>query len=245
MWNRCFIAFLLGFTGASSHAADAPDSRLTATESRWLAAGAPVLAYARRQELPLDIVVQPQDAPHLPPLAMGYTHGRCKLVLSMRGNPGVDAAAASIPDTLFSPVVEAMMAHELGHCWRYVRGAWNTLPAGFVAGTAVEGDLSAEDDPEWAHKIRQMRETRREEGFSDLVALAWTHARHPARYKDVHRWLTDVRADQPVEGAHHDTRAWVRLAADGRVFSATPSAAANVFEVALPLWIKGLRESND
>jgi hypothetical protein len=60
---------------------------LTAIERTWLEAAAPVLSYARAQRLPLDIIVQPQPTPGETPLGMAFVDGRCKLVLSMRGNP--------------------------------------------------------------------------------------------------------------------------------------------------------------
>jgi hypothetical protein len=45
-----------------------------------------------------------------------------------------------------------------------------------------------------------------------------------------------LRQDQPVAHGGHDTRAWLRLAADGRRFG----AAARPFDDALPLWREGL-----
>jgi len=81
-----------------------------------------------------------------------------------------------------------------------------------------------------------MRETRREEGFADLVGLAWTLAQHPQQYAQVHAWFEKVRDDQPVPGSHHDTRAWVRLARDRSIFE----AGATPFEQVLGVWQRGL-----
>ena len=204
---------------------------LTELEQRWLHAGAPVIAYAREQQLPLDVVVEPQSRPGDAPLAMGFLEGRCKLVLAMRGNPEGEATLARIEPALLQPVLEAMFAHELGHCWRYVHGAWHTLPAGFVE--------AAEDtrlDQDLARLVRDMRETRREEGSADLVGLAWTLLRHPALYQRVHAWLEQIRADVPVPGAHHDTRAWLRLARSPDAFD----DAGTPFERVHTLWQRGL-----
>jgi len=208
---------------------------LTATEMRWLTAGWPVVLYAREQGLPLDIVAQPQAKPGDAPLAMGYVQGRCKLVLTMRGNPQAESTLESIAPALLEPVVEAMFAHELGHCWRYVHGAWHTLPAGFVDG----GDEPADDDQEIAHLRRDIRDARREEGFADLVGLAWTAWRHPAQYGRVHAWFEAVRDDQPVSGAHHDTRAWLRLVRERSVFA----GGGTPFEQARAVWKEGLLNS--
>lgn len=127
MGKRLFAAFAFWLAGTA-----AAQASLTETEARWLKLGWPAVTYAREQGLPLDIVVQPQPTPGYAPLAMAFIDGRCKLVLSMRGNPEAQSSLEAIPPDLLQPVVEAMAAHELGHCWRYVRGAWHTLPAGFA-----------------------------------------------------------------------------------------------------------------
>ncbi|WP_331645787.1 hypothetical protein [Piscinibacter sp.] len=226
MWN----ALLLSLVVLCSLPA-AAGSALTDTETRWLNAGWPVLSYAKQHQLPIDVVVQPQPSPGAAPLAMGFVDGRCKLVLSMRGNPEAETTLAKIEPALLNAVVEAMTAHELGHCWRYVHGAWHTLPAGFAD---ITEDPDA--DPQRVALRRDMRETRREEGFADLVGLAWTLSRHAQQYGQVHAWLARFRDDQPVPGSHHDTRAWIRLAKDGQAFP----AGDNPFERAWPVWQQGL-----
>lgn len=218
----------------SQATAAGPD--LTDAESLWLKAGWPVIAFARQQQLPVDIVVQPQPTPGLAPLAMGFVDGRCKLVLSMRGNPEADKSLQQLPEALVPAVIEATVAHEIGHCWRYVRGVWHTLPSGFVDGSLRDADKALAGDEELARLLREMHETRREEGYADLVGLAWTLKHHPAQYAQVHAWLTKLRDDQPMPGAHHDTRAWIRLAADGAALGAASSTADSPFEQVLPLW---------
>jgi hypothetical protein len=81
-----------------------------------------------------------------------------------------------------------------------------------------------------------MRETRREEGFADLVGLAWTARRHPQQYVQVHAWLAQRRSSEPLPGSFHDTRVWVRLAALPSAFG----AEASVFEQVGALWQQGL-----
>ncbi|HET7794873.1 MAG TPA: hypothetical protein VFL64_15935 [Rhizobacter sp.] len=204
------------------------DPALTDTETRWLQLAWPAVSYARALGLPLDIVVQPQPTPGHAPLAMAYVEGRCKLVLSMRGNPAAQTTLDEIPAGLQPPLLEAMAAHELGHCWRYVRGAWHTVPAGFAAARGAN-----DEDPQLA----EMQRTRREEGFADLVGLAWTAEHHPQRYAEVHAWLMAFRDEPELPGSHHDTVAWLRLAPTPAAFAATP---ASLFEQAWPLWQRGL-----
>lgn len=214
-------------------AAARASATLTDTETRWLRAGAPVLAYARQLGLPVDIVVQPQAAPDAMPLAMGFDGARCKLVLSMRGNPQAETVLESLPAPQQGVMIEAMTAHELGHCWRYTQGSWHALPAGFVE---VGQETAA--DPRLLEAARAMRETRREEGFSDLAALAWVQERHPADYAAVYAWMEGVRRAQTLPGSSHDTLVWLREARQSEAFG----AGASPFERALPLWSKGLTD---
>jgi hypothetical protein len=197
-------------------------AELTTLENRWLRGALPVLEYAREQRLPVDIVVQPQNAAGLSPLALGFVDGRCKLVLSMRGNAQAEALLDGLAVPLASAVIETVVAHEVGHCWRHVQGAW-TAPA-----AAGRGDV--------AEQRREMEATRQEEGYADLVGLAWTQRRHATQYGAVHAWLRGQRGgDGAPTGNHHDTGAWLALAVDGRVFDAS---LATPFEQAQALLLQ-------
>ena len=116
---------------------------LTGTERTWLESALPVLVFAREQGLPLDIIVQPQPTPGETSLGMAYVDRRCKLVFSMRGNPEAQATLDRIPQGLLGPVVEAIAAHELAHCWRHVRQSWGTVPAG-IGSMPAAGRLTPE-----------------------------------------------------------------------------------------------------
>jgi hypothetical protein len=206
---------------------------LTPTEQAWLTAAIPVLAYARDQQLPLDIVVRPQATPGDTPLGMAFVEGRCKLVLAMRGNPEAQATLDRIEPGLLGPVVEAIAAHELGHCWRHLRNTWGTLPAGHRESSGLQR-VTAEQ----AELLQDMWRTRREEAYADLVGLAWTLQHHPARYEAVHAWHVGLRAQQAVYTGPHDTRKWVSLARDRTAFR----PVASVFEQVETLWEAGLRQ---
>ena len=216
---------------ASAHAA--AQAALTDVEVRWLKAGSGVLAYAKQLKLPIDIIVQPQARPGDVPFAMGFDGGRCKLVLSMRGNAQAETILEAVPPAQRGLMIEAMTAHEVGHCWRYVNGEWHSLPAGFVE---VSEEFSA--DATLLEASKTMRETRREEGFADLVALAWIKRQHPGQYAAVYAWLEAVRHELPAGASSHGTLGWIRLARDGLAFqdSGTP------FDQAGQLWNQGLME---
>jgi hypothetical protein len=206
---------------------------LTVMEARWLAAGAPVIGYAREAGLPLDIIVQPQANPGAVPLALGFANGRCKLVFSMRGNPQAEAVLQTVPPAQRALMIEAMMAHEIGHCWRYAQGDWHVLPTGFV-----ERPDAAPADAGLRALSSALRATRREEGYADLAALAWTRQHHADHYRAVYQWMVALRTPQGAAGRHssHSTLSWLRLAGDGNVFRDDASPFAQV----AGMWRAGL-----
>ena len=207
------------------------EASLTAQETRWLRAAGPVLAFSQRHQLPIDIIVQPTAGPGDVPMAIGFDGQRCKLVLSLRGNPQAEAILDGVAEAARGAAVEAIAAHEIGHCWRYVHGVWHALPAGFVnAGRHMA------DGGVVAAKTQTTRQSRREEGFADLVALAWTQRNHPQHYATVIDWLVSVRATQPADQGAHDTLVWIGLARDPGAFERTGTP----FDAAASLWRKGL-----
>jgi hypothetical protein len=204
-------------------------SDLTPIEMKWLRGAWPVITLARNERLPLDIVVQPQDSPGAAPLALAFVEGRCKLVLSMRGNAEAQSTLARIESDLLDATLELMAAHELGHCRRYLDGAWHGLPAGFNA--TVPDELS----PDLRTAFLDMKAARREEGYGDLVGLAWAQQQHPQQYARLHTWLVTERSRDLLPGSHHDTLAWVLLAQDGGTLAGT-----SIFAAAARLWAVGL-----
>ena len=217
MIKRALLPLLLLASGFASAA------ELTEMEIRWLKAGSAVLAYAKQElKLPLDITVQPQARANDVPLALGYDNGRCKLVLSMRGNPNAEDILDSVAEAQRPLMIEAMVAHEIGHCWRYAQGSWHAVPAGF------------EERPSQSAS-HALRDTRREEGFADLVALAWMQQRHPEQYAAVAGWMQKVRQPSPGTGSH-STLTWLQLAPTGAAFA----PGLPLFEQADRLWRQGL-----
>ena len=206
---------------------------LTDTEHRWLAGATPPVAWALKQGMPIDIVVLPQAEPGAAPLAMGYEDGRCKLVFAMRGNPAAEATLAAIPAPLLQATLEAMTAHEIGHCQRHRSGAFDSLPGGL----ADKPDVIETSQPtaELQAMAREMRITRREEAYADLVGLAWTHAHHADQYAAVLAWFDEARSDETPRG-FHDTRHWLALAHASDAFA----DAADPFEQAATIWQRGL-----
>jgi hypothetical protein len=90
--DRSVARALLSFSfatlfGALLAVAPAAAAELTALETRWLEGIWPVVRFAKASQLPLDIIVQPQDAPGAAPLALGFIDGRCKLASRCAATP--------------------------------------------------------------------------------------------------------------------------------------------------------------
>lgn len=228
MWKFIprFVAAVLA--SSSCLAAD-----LTEIEMRWLKGVWPVVAFAKEAKLPLDIVVQPQATPGAAPLALGFVDGRCKLVLSMRGNPDAQATLDRIEPDLLDAALELMAAHEMGHCQRYLEGSWLSMPAGFAA-SEPEG-LSTD----LREAYMNMRSVRREEGYADLVGLGWAQQHHRQKYERLHTWLLAERSRDLIPGSHHDTLAWIQMARDGNTLIHT-----SIFAGAAALWGQGLASAD-
>jgi hypothetical protein len=226
------LACALALLTAPAHAS--AESAITPSEARWLKAAWPVLLFARDSGLPVDIVVQPQATPGVPPMAMAYLQGRCKLVFSMRGNPEVRATEERLASELFDGALQLMAAHELGHCQRHVSGAWRLLPSGLAepAPAAAPRQLDARMRADWL----DMQAVRREEGYADLVGLAWTHQHQPAQYAQLLSWLLSERSQSQTPGSHHDTRAWARLATQPAQW-----VGESIYKPAESLWLAGLQ----
>ncbi len=212
----------------SGWASDA--AALTTLETKWLDAAEPVLAFALAQGLPIDVVVRPRSEAGDVPFSVGVHNSRCKLTLSMRDRPDAELTLADVPASQHSILIEAMTAHEIAHCWRYVQGMWNTLPAGFT------DPLDSKGSEPLASRKQQMRFTQREEAYADLAALAWTQQQHAAEYEKVHAWLVRIRQDQPLAGSYHDTRSWLTLTRDASAFPKTGTP----FEQVQELWVQGI-----
>ena len=91
-------------------------------------------------------------------------------------------------------------------------------------------------DPVLRAEKEQAHAIRREEGYADLVGLAWVQQRHPALFQRLHAWLTAERSNGRVPGGHHDTLAWARLALDG----VAGENGSSIFDAAAALWTAGL-----
>ena len=103
------------------------------------------------------------------------------------------------------------------------------------AGTAALFHAGSRGDLNLRGAYLGMKATRREEGYGDLVGLAWAQRQHPRQYARLHAWLVTERLRDLLPGSHHDTLAWVRLAQDGGTLD-----GPSIFAAAARLWTDGL-----
>jgi hypothetical protein len=85
-----------------------------------------------------------------------------------------------------------------------------------------------------------MTAARREEGYGDLVGLAWTAERHPRHYARLMPGCSASASATSFRGSAHDTLAWVRLAASPSVW-----AGASLFATPAALWRAGLAAADE
>ena len=150
-----------------------------------------------------------------------------------RGNPAAESTLDTIPAPLLQATLEAMTAHEIGHCQRHRSGTFDSLPAGVAdKPDAIE---TRQPTAELQAMAREMRITRREEAFADLVGLAWTHAHHVDHFAQVLAWFDAARSDETPRG-FHDTRHWLTLAHETDAFTGD----ASPIDQAAALWQHGL-----
>ena len=81
-----------------------------------------------------------------------------------------------------------------------------------------------------------MAGAHREEGFADLMGLAWARRQHTL-YPALHAWLYKERTAERVPGGPNDTIAWLRLAENGASLDAPSGPMA--------LWVRGLNADID
>lgn len=232
MRKHC-IHILALFLGLLTSSATCLAADLTALEMRWLKGVWPVLVFAKAAGMPMDISVQPQPTPGTTPLALAFVDGRCKLVLSMRGNSEAQASLDRITPELMDETLQLMAAHELGHCRRYLDGNWFALPAGFRGANPSDDVGSAPPT-----SLGEMKAQRREEAYADLVGLAWVQQQHGPKYASIHAWLVAERSRDLLPGSEHDTLAWIEPG-----IAARATGEASIFSTAAAIWVTKLRSA--
>jgi hypothetical protein len=110
------------------------------------------------------------------PMAMGYDAGTCTLVVQVRNNSLYKALVLAHDGHSKALKVRAILAHEMGHCFRHYFGA------------------SAMPDRQDVTERARARDRRESELQADRFALAWTAIYNPSEYDGVRAYLQTMRS---------------------------------------------------
>lgn len=148
--------------------------------------------------LPLQIQVQRERPGRGSPAEMQLQSGQCILHLRTRDNPLADillTQAAPEDRTLW---LQAVIAHEFAHCWR-----WQGDDPAMQQLVALMG--TAGTDARAARQVQ--RQLGREESFADVAALAWVAQAAPQRLGAILTAFQRLRGNTRLSTGPHDTRA--------------------------------------
>jgi hypothetical protein len=170
-----------------------------ATAPDWEQVAAEMIQRPEFEALPLQIRPPRGQSLGGSPIEMQFQAGQCLLNLRTRGNPAAERLLAqALPEdrTLW---MQAVLAHEIAHCWRWQQGN----DPGLQQLATLMGTASAD-----AGAARQVqRQLGLEESFADVAALAWVATVAPQRFDAVLKAFQRLRGDLRLSSGPHDTRA--------------------------------------
>lgn len=180
-------------------AAMAPAHATPATEAQWIAAAEKAVHFGRGQGLPIELEIQSGAglSGHTP-IGLWTENGRCFLIVSARDNPTADRVSGMVARELQDLFLEGAAVHELGHCYRRLRGyPHNEKLLPIVA---------------WIKPVRAWfaRRILTEEAYADMTEVAWLARYHPARFTAVMQEIVKVRTR--FREPKHDTLPWLAIA---------------------------------
>jgi len=177
------ICWLLGATPAVHALELTADERQVVGEFSAMAAVARPLGIAFRTLVADDV----QDG--ATPMAMGYDAGTCTLVVQIRNNSLYRTLVLAHDGHPKELKLRAILAHEMGHCFRRYFGT----PA-----------TDAWQAPGERARARARHES---EVQADRFALAWTAIYNPSEYDDVLAYLQTMRSTLWADKSGHYARA--------------------------------------
>lgn len=183
-----FLLCLL--VGGSGAARAAPGAEAT----DWEVVAADLLRQPGFKALPIRIAASTGHAP----AEMEVGGGRCVLHLRTRGNPVADVLLrqAAADDRLVW--MQAILVHEIAHCWR-----WQGQDAALQQFAALIG--TAGRDSRRLDEVHQRM--RDEETFADVAALAWVAQAAPEQFEAMLGAFGRLRGNFTLSAGAHDTRA--------------------------------------
>ncbi len=192
----------------------------------WVQAARTVLAQPDFQGLPVKLKVLTRRVSESPASLRIHEDGRCTLMLQHKVNATqAEQLAALAPTAVRDVFLQAVIAHELAHCWRQ-QDAPERMSQVFT--------LLARAEREPALMPSALHARHQEETFSDVAALAWVERQYPSQYAQVLDVFVRLRSDVRYSGDSHDTRAALdRIVRHGMLYGDTPFHAADATLAAL------------
>ncbi|MEX8493845.1 hypothetical protein [Sphaerotilus sp.] len=181
------LCLLVSGSGAAWAAADAE-------APRWEEIAARLVRQPGFAALPIRITTGTGHAP----AEMQVGGGRCMLHLHTRGNPVADVLLRQAAPEDRRVWVQAILVHEIAHCWR-----WQGQDAALQQFAALIG--TAGRDTRRLDEVHQR--LRDEETFADVAALAWVAQAAPGQFDAMLGAFERLRGNATLSAGTHDTRA--------------------------------------
>lgn len=160
----------------------------------WRAIAGDLVRQPAFTALPLRIATGAGPAP----AEMQIGGGRCVLHLRTRDNPVARLLLRQAAPGDRRIWMQAILVHEIAHCWR-----WQGQDAALLQFAALIGTAG--------HDTRRLDEVhqrlRDEESFADVAALAWVAQTAPAQFEAVLGAFERLRGNVTLSAGAHDTRA--------------------------------------
>lgn len=213
----CLLSVLAVLVGGSGIARAAPPDDLststhTATSAPpadWHGLAAEMVLWPEFAGLALRTLVSRGHAP----VEMEIRAEGCVLHLRAHGHPVADLLLRQVAPDDRRLWMQAIVVHEIAHCWR-----WQGQGAALQQFAALIG--TAGRDTRRLDEVHQRMRT--EETFADVAALAWVWQVAPARFGAMLNAFERLRSHPALSAGTHDTRAALdRVRRQG--FAAAPS----------------------
>jgi hypothetical protein len=182
MANRAALLFAALCWAASGYA-HADTLQPNADEREILEEFSNMAALARPLGIAFETLVADDAQEGNSPMAMGFDAGTCTLVVRIRNNPLYKALVMAQDGHSKALKLRAILAHEMGHCFRHYFRQGDMEPAQPVSARA------------------RMRARRESEVQADRFALAWTAIYRSEDYDGVLEYLQKMRSTLCVDRA--------------------------------------------
>jgi hypothetical protein len=177
-------------------------SRDVPTVQDWRNAVQVASAHPLFKGLTVKVDTAPIEALNMAPVATGEMPGvDCVVYIAEGDNPRLALILALAPTSgSVSAFVEAIAAHELGHCLRIRSKHLTTKVWALVSASSVGSD---------SRKALELQISR-EEAYADAYALVYVQDAHPAVYSEVFKAFHGLRHEPTFRGPFYQVQGLYR-----------------------------------